>query len=158
MRIAIGADPYGFPLKEAVKAHLLANKYQVEDFGIDHLEETTPYYTLAEQVAQQIIAGEFQRGILFCGTGMGMAIVANKHPGIYAAVCESSFTAEKSRTINNSNILTLGSMVVTEAIAKDIVDTWLQSEFTQGWEAEIQEWLLHSMQDISTIEKILFKE
>ncbi|MCI5146683.1 MAG: RpiB/LacA/LacB family sugar-phosphate isomerase [Candidatus Electrothrix sp. AR3] len=157
MKIAIGADLYGFPLKEAIKTHLLANRYHVEDLGIKDPAETTPYYATAEKIAQQIIAGEFQRGILVCGTGMGMAIVANKHPGIYAAVCESTFSAEKSRSINNSNVLTLGSMLVTEEMAKNIVDIWLQTEFTHGWESEIQEWLMISMQDISSIEKMLFK-
>ena len=87
-----------------------------------------------------------------------MSIIANKHPGIYAAVCESTFAAEKSRSINNSNILTLGSMVTTEAVAKDIVDVWLKAEFTEGWDESIQEWLRNSMDDISSLEHKQFKK
>ncbi len=83
---------------------------------------------------------------------MGTSIVANKHSGVYAAVCESTFAAEKSRSINNSNILTLGSMVTTDEVAEDIVDVWLKTEFTEGREASIQELLRNSMDDIASFE------
>ncbi|MBP0019746.1 MAG: RpiB/LacA/LacB family sugar-phosphate isomerase [Cyanobacteria bacterium SBLK] len=156
MKIVIGADFYGFPLKEVVKEYLLQNDYEVRDYGVNNTEDTTPYYNIAEEVVRELVNREYDRGILVCGTGMGMSIVANKHAGIYAAVCESPFAAEKSRSINNSNILTLGSMVTTNAVAKDIVKVWLDTEFTEGWDASIQEWLRNSMNDISSLEREQF--
>jgi len=158
MKIAIGADSYGFPLKQSVKEYLINKGYDVNDYGVNETSELTPYYNTADEVAKSVCNGENDRAILVCGTGMGMSIIANKHPGIYAAVCESTFAAEKSRSINNSNILTLGSMVTTEAVAKDIVDVWLKAEFTEGWDESIQEWLRNSMDDISSLEHKQFKK
>ena len=154
--IAVGADSYGFPLKEAVKEYLHSQGYKVTDFGVNDAANTTPYYAVADQVARRIMEGEFDRGILVCGTGMGMSIIANKHQGIYAAVCESVFAAEKSRSINNSNILTLGAMVTTDVIAKTIVDVWLKTEFSEGWEPSIKDWLKNSLHDISSFERRQF--
>ncbi|NWF62186.1 MAG: RpiB/LacA/LacB family sugar-phosphate isomerase [Fischerella sp.] len=156
MKIALGADFYGFELKEAVKQHLLNKGIEVEDLGISDRTATTPYYETATVVAQRVGNQQAERGILVCGTGMGMAIVANKHPGVYAAVCENPNAAEKSRSINNSNILTLGGFITSPEDALAIVDTWLNTEFTQGWEASIQEWLQNSMQDIAQLEKQQF--
>ncbi len=158
MKIAIGADSYGLPLKESVKEYLINNDYEVIDYGVKEASDLTPYYNTADKVAKSICNGENEKAILVCGTGMGMSIIANKHPGIYAAVCESTFAAEKSRSINNSNILTLGSLVTTEAVAKDIVYIWLKTEFTEGWDESIQEWLKNSMCDISSIEHNQFKK
>jgi len=156
MKIALGCDAYGLPLKDSIKEYLIYNKYNLQDFGVNDASDTTPYYTTAIKVAQQVSQGEFEKAILFCGTGMGMAIIANKQPGVYAAVCESTFAAEKSRSINNANILTLGSMVTTEAVAKDIVDVWLKTVFTVGWDPAIQQWLQNSMNDIDAIEESQF--
>jgi ribose 5-phosphate isomerase B len=156
MKIAIGADFYGLPLKEFIKDYLLSHDYEIQDYGVNDSADLTPYYQTADEVAKSVSNKEFERGILVCGTGMGMSIIANKHSGVYAAVCESTFAAEKSRSINNSNILTLGSMVTTNAVAKDIVEIWLKTEFTQGWETDIQEWLQSSMNDISSIENKQF--
>ncbi len=137
MKIAIGADSYGLPLKDSIKEYLISNDYEIEDYGVNDSSDLTPYYKIADDVAQRVRNGKFERAILICGTGMGMSIIANKHSGIYAAVCESTFAAEKCRSINNSNILTLGSMVTTEAVAKEIVDVWLKTEFTEGWDPSI---------------------
>ncbi|MGD1717174.1 RpiB/LacA/LacB family sugar-phosphate isomerase [Dapis sp. BLCC M172] len=156
MKIAIGADPYGFDLKEAVKQHLQNKGIEVEDIGVNNSTQETPYYQVAGQVSQMVGTQQVERGILVCGTGMGMAIIANKYPHIYAAVCENSFAAEKSRSINNSNVLTLGGFVTTPLVAQEIVDIWLTTEFKQGWEPGIQEWLQNSMKDIAQIEKQQF--
>ena len=156
MRIAVGADAYGLPLKNAVKKYLNDAGYTVNDFGVDDSTNGTPYYQTADKVAVSIANGEFDRGILVCGTGMGMAIIANKHSGVYAAVCESTFAAEKSRSINNANILTLGAMVTAEVLATEIVQVWLKTEFTQGWDAPLQDWLKESMTEIYSIEQKCF--
>lgn len=157
MKIVLGADSYGFPLKEAVKKHLQNQNIEVEDVGVKEPAAETPYYQVASEVASKVGNLNADRGILVCGTGMGMAIVANKHPGVYAAVCENTYAAEKSRSINNSNILTLGSFVTTPQIAQEIVDIWLTTEFTQKWDSPIQEWLQNSMQDIAQLEAEQFK-
>ncbi|MCI5157050.1 MAG: RpiB/LacA/LacB family sugar-phosphate isomerase [Candidatus Electrothrix sp. AUS1_2] len=156
MRIAVGADAYGLPLKDAVKKYLDEAGYEVKDFGVVDGSDATPYYQTADEVASSVANGDFDRGILVCGTGMGMAIIANKHPGVYAAVCESTFAAEKSRSINNANILKLGAMVTAEVLAREIAEVWLKTEFTQGWDAPLQEWLRNSMAEILSIEQQRF--
>ena len=100
-KIIIGSDKSGFQLKEAVKAHLVEAGYEVTDAGSQSEENAMFYYEAAENVAPRVGGGEFEKGILICGTGMGMSIVANKHKGVYAAVCENTYAAEKSRAINN---------------------------------------------------------
>lgn len=158
MNIAIGADGFGYELKEAVLAHLSQrDDVQVEDMGIASADADTPYYQTADAVAARVARGEVDRGILFCGTGMGMCIIANKHPGVFAAVCENVDAAARSRSINNSNVLTLGGMVTLPADAARIVDAWLATDFTQGWEPDIQSWLRRSMDDIAELERETFK-
>lgn len=156
MKIALGTDSYGLPLKNSIKEYLINNNYEIEDYGVNDTLDLTPYYKTANEVAQRISNGEFERAILICGTGMGMSIIANKHSGIYAAVCESTFAAEKSRSINNSNILTLGSMITTEIVANKIVDVWLKTEFTEGWDPSMKDWLKSSMDDITSLERKQF--
>ncbi|MUH00319.1 RpiB/LacA/LacB family sugar-phosphate isomerase [Scytonema sp. UIC 10036] len=157
MKIILGADFYGFDLKEVIKEYLLDKGIEVEDMGVSDRTMEIPYYETAALVAQRIGNQQAAWGILVCGTGMGMAIIANKYPGVYAAVCENSNAAEKSRSINNSNVLTLGGLITKPEVAKEIVDTWLTTEFTQGWEPAIQEWLQNSMKDISQLEKQQFE-
>lgn len=158
MKIALGADSYGFPLKESIKAHLQSRNIATQDFGVNSTAEVTPYYYTAHEVAKLVSQGALDKAILVCGTGMGMSIIANKHPGIFAAVCETTYAAEKSRSINNANILTLGSMITTAEVAKDIVEVWLQTEFTQGWDPSIQQWLHNSMGEIASIETQQFPQ
>jgi ribose 5-phosphate isomerase B len=152
MKIAVGADKYGYQLKEAVKAYLQRRGIEVEDFGVMDSEGQTAYYEIAASLAKGVSSGKFERGILVCGTGMGMAIIANKQPGVYAAVCENRLAAERARSINDSNILTLGGFVTTAETASEIVDAWLTTQFTQGWEKPIAEWLENSKADIRRIE------
>ncbi|NET45720.1 RpiB/LacA/LacB family sugar-phosphate isomerase [Okeania sp. SIO2B3] len=156
MKILLGADTYGFHLKEAVKQHLLNQELEIEDVGISDRSTETPYYQIASEVAKRVGSDRAYRGILVCGTGMEMAIIANKHPNVYAAVCESIYAAQKSRSINNSNILTLGGLITTPPVAQEIVNNWLKTEFTSEWEPPIQEWLHNSMKEISQIEQEQF--
>jgi len=158
MKIAIGADGYGFELKEAVKQYLTEKGIEVRDYGVDSATGEKPYYQTASEVAKEVGSRKSDRGILVCGTGMGMAIVANKHPDVYAAVCENSEAAKNARSINNSNILTLGGFVTPPEVAREIVETWLNTEFTQGWDESIKAWLENSMQDIANLERQQFGE
>jgi ribose 5-phosphate isomerase B len=157
-KIAIGADKNGYELKEAVKKFLNDRGIDTEDYGAKSSEDEIAYYDVASIVASKVSKKQFQRGILVCGSGMGMAIIANKHPGVYASVCENRTAAERARSINNSNVLTLGGVVTTPEVAEDIVKTWLTTEFTQGWEKPISDWLENSMKSINRIEKERFKK
>lgn len=157
MKIGIGADAFGVELKDAVQQHLLVLGHQCMDLG-GTAKETRPYYEVAHELAEKIRSGECERGILICGTGMGMAIIANKHPKVYAAVCEDPSAAIKARSINNANILTLGGMLTAPYRAKEIVDAFLTTEFKSGWGDDIQAFLDNSMIEIERIESQQFKD
>lgn len=131
MRIAIGADDLGYPLKESVKGHLERLGHEIEDFGVS---EPTPvdYPDVAIEVARAVADGRFERAILVCGTGIGMAIAANKVPGVRAANVSDPYSAERARKSNDAQVLCLGSRVVGPAVADILVDHWLGSEFQGG--------------------------
>lgn len=155
--VVIGGDAYGFRLKEAVKKHLRDRGLQVEDVGVHRADEERAYYDVAAEVASRVSRGDVDRGILVCGTGMGMAIIANKSAGVYAAVCENRAAAERSRSINNSNVLTLGGLVTSEDAVGEIVDAWLDTEFAAGWDPPIQEFLRDSVGEIRSLERRAFR-
>lgn len=135
-KIILGSDKSGFYLKEAVKKYLIDKGYEVTDVGTQDMEKGIPYFEVAPKVAKAVQGKEFEKGLLFCGTGMGMALVANKYKGVYAAVVESLYSAIKCRAINNANILTMGGWIVAENMAFEMVDAFLNTEFTQG----LEEW------------------
>ena len=130
-RIAFGCDHVGFILKEEIMAHLNARGVEVVDKGT-WSQERTDYPHYASAVAQAIINGEVESGILICGTGVGISITANKFPGIRAVVCSEPYSAQLSRQHNNTNVLAFGSRVVGLELAKMIVDAWLDAEFEGG--------------------------
>lgn len=131
MRIALASDHAGFQLKEEVKKYLQGKNYLYRDFGT---ENTNPvdYPDIALPVAEAVKSGEYDRGILLCGTGIGVSIAANKVPGIRAAVCHDTFTARYSREHNNANLLVMGGRVVGPEQAREILDTWLTADFAGG--------------------------
>jgi ribose 5-phosphate isomerase B len=129
--IAIGSDHGGFLLKQAVLAYLKDKGISYKDFG-SFDEKSIDYPDIAIQVAEAVAKGEFSRGILICGTGIGICIAANKIPGIRAALCNDTFSAKYCRQHNDANILTLGGRVIGPGLAVDIVDIWLKEEFTGG--------------------------
>ena len=131
MKLAIGSDHGGFALKEAIKDYLLNNGYEVEDFGC-FSEESVDYPDFALKVAKAVSCGEFERGILICGTGIGISIAANKVKGVRAALCHDGLTARLAKQHNNANILCMGGRTTGVETAKDIVDNWLNSEFEGG--------------------------
>ena len=130
-RIAFGCDHVGFILKEEIMAHLNARGVEVVDKGT-WSQERTDYPHYASAVAQAIINGEAESGILICGTGVGISITANKFPGIRAVVCSEPYSAQLSRQHNNTNVLAFGSRVVGLELAKMIVDAWLDAAFEGG--------------------------
>jgi ribose 5-phosphate isomerase B len=133
--IAIGCDEAAFYLKEAVRRHLEKQGHPVEDFGV-HNTEPSLYPDIAVKVASAIADGKHPQAILLCGTGIGMAITANKVPGVRAAVCHDVYSAQRARKSNNCQIMALGARVVGEELAKTLVDTWLDSSFEGGKSTE----------------------
>ena len=131
MKIAVGCDEAAFDLKTIIIEHLKEKGYQVEDFGAEK-GEVILYPDVAYKVADEIANGNYERGILFCGTGIGMSICANKVPGVRAAVCHDPFSAQRARKSNNAQIMCLGERVIGEELAKNLVDIWLECEFAGG--------------------------
>ncbi len=131
MRIAIGADHGGFWLKERVRGFLEAEGHEVHDFGT-HSEDSVDYPDIAGPVARAVAAGACDRGILICGTGIGMSIAANKVQGVRAAVCHEAYTARMARAHNDANILCMGGRVLGEGVALDVVRTFLATAFEGG--------------------------
>lgn len=132
MKIAIGCDEAAYALKEIIREHLLMNQHDLYDFGVSAPSEKVLYPDIAVEVARSVLARRFNRGILLCGTGMGMAISANKVPGIYATVCHDSYSAERSRKSNNAQIMCLGARVIGPELAKQLVDIWIGCDFMGG--------------------------
>lgn len=128
--IALGSDTAGYELKEAVKKHLEKRGLEYKDYGCSNSTEPVDYPIYGKKVAHAIVDGECDRGILICGTGIGISIAANKVKGIRAAVCGDCFSAEATRLHNDANILALGARVVGAGLAEKIVDTFLDTEFS----------------------------
>ena len=130
-KIGIGSDHAGFRYKEEVKKLLTEAGYLVKDFGI-YEEVPVKDYKFVEDLCLGILGGEVERGILTCGTGLGVSIAANKVKGIRAALCNDLFTARKSREHNQSNVLAFGARVIGIEVAKEIVKVWLETDFEGG--------------------------
>ena len=130
--ILIGSDEAGFALKEVIKDHLRhAHDARVVDLGCDD-GQSVDYPDVAEALAERVSRGGETRGVLICGTGIGMAIAANKVPGVRAALCHDTYSAERARKSNNAQVLTMGARVIGPELAKHIVDAWMRSEFAGG--------------------------
>lgn len=135
MNIAIGCDEAAYQLKMVMIRHLKAQPgVDVTDFGAQ-AGETVLYPDVAKVVAEAVARGDYDRGILFCGTGIGMCITANKVPGIRAAVCHDPFSTERARKSNDAQILCMGERVIGQELAEYLVDIWLQCDFSGGGSA-----------------------
>lgn len=130
MKIAIGADHGGVVYKQKIIEWLLSKGYEVKDYGTKSTD-SCDYPLYAKPVAQSVSKGECERGILICGTGIGMSIVANKVKGIRAALCSDLFSAKATREHNNSNILCMGARVIDLELALQIVELWLNTPFSE---------------------------
>lgn len=131
MKLIIGSDHAGFELKEYLLKVLRARNIEVVDGGVAD-ETPADYPDIGQAVAEKISRGEFDRGILICGTGIGMSIVANRFPGVRAALCHDLYTARLSREHNDANLLVLGGRLLGKGLAKEILQVWLASEFQCG--------------------------
>ena len=131
MKIAIGNDHVALDMKNHIKSYLEAKGHTLVDFGA-HSTERTDYPIYAKKVADSILSGECELGILICGTGIGISIAANKVDGIRAAVCSEPYSAALTRTHNNANIIAFGARVIGTATAETIVDAFLGAEYEGG--------------------------
>jgi ribose 5-phosphate isomerase B len=130
--VAIGYDPNARELKNLIAHHLEELGFACTDFGSDD----PIYANVAFRVAEAVARGDHDRGILLCGTGIGMSIAANKVPGAYAALCSDAYSAERARKSNNANIMTIGSQVIGSELAKTLVTIWMKAEYTSGGRSE----------------------
>lgn len=131
LKVVIGSDHGGFEYKEVIIDYLKSNNIEILDVGTFN-KESCDYPVIAKEVAKKIVSGEFNRGILVCGTGIGMSIAANKVHGIRASLCGDTYSARMTRQHNDSNVLCLGERVIGENLMLDIVDIWLKTEFEGG--------------------------
>ncbi len=131
MTMVIGADHAGYSMKEKVKAFLQNRGITVEDVGT-YGDESVDYTDFGKKVARKVSDGTFERGILICGTGLGMAMVANRSKGVRAALANDLFSAIMSRRHNDSNILVMGGRLIGDALALQLVETWLDTPFEGG--------------------------
>ncbi|MFO7152783.1 MAG: ribose 5-phosphate isomerase B [Bacillota bacterium] len=131
MKIAVASDHGGFALKKEIVKFLQEKGLEYEDLGT-YTEESVDYPEIAFKLAEAVAKGEYDRGILICGTGIGVTIAANKVKGIRAALCHDVYSARMSRAHNNANVLTLGGRVIGPELARTIVEEWLMAEFEGG--------------------------
>lgn len=134
MKIIMGADAGGFGLKEAIKEDLLKKGYDVTDTNPDG---PVLFQDAAKAVAKGVQSKEYDRGIAICGTGMGVSIICNKHRGVYAALCESVYQARRAKTVNNTNVLCMGGMIIGNAMGIEMANAWLEAEHMVGLDPEM---------------------
>jgi ribose 5-phosphate isomerase B len=131
MKLIVGSDHAGYPIKEKVSAFLQERGIAVEDVGT-YGEESVDYTDFGKKVARKVSDGTFERGILICGTGLGMSMVANRFRGVRAALANDLFSAIMSRRHNDSNILVMGGRLIGDMLALQLVETWLDTPFDGG--------------------------
>ncbi len=132
MKFAIGCDEAAFDLKELIKKHLQEKGIEVTDFGTYNADEKVLYPNVAQKLSESVAAKNEDYGILICGTGIGMAISANKVPGIRAAVCHDAYSTERSKKSNDCQVMCMGARVIGFETAKYMVDLWIKSDFAGG--------------------------
>lgn len=158
MKLAIASDLSGFPLAREIVKHIKENHKDIEllDFGIESADAPKPYFEQAPKVARAVQKGEAEKGILICGTGQGMAIVANKHKGVYACVVDDLFSGERAKIVNNANVITMGGWITAPFLGTQIVDAWLAVAFTQKMEFK-KDFLTNAFNQVVAIENEMFK-
>jgi len=153
MKLAIASDLSGFPLAREIVKHLAEEHPEIEviDFGIPSADKPAPYWAQAPLVAGAIQRGEADRGILVCGTGQGMAIVANKHKGVYACVVDGVFSGERAKIVNDANVITMGGWITAPFLGCEIVDAWLSMSFAQKMEFK-RDFLANALNEVKALE------
>lgn len=156
MKLVMAADYSGFKLKEAVREFLTAKGYEILDVGQTRADEKAPYLDGLTKLVKEIQEGRYERGMLFCGTGAGMCIVANKYKGVYCVVCESVYTASRCAMINGANVISMGGNVVGPDNACQMAEAWLTHSFLQGFDEDRRRWLGELDVRMKKLEETLF--
>ena len=130
MRIAVAADHAGYDLKEIVAEHLLSRGHEVLNLGVNTAAVPSDYPDAATAVAKALHSGKAERGVLMCGSGVGVSVAANKYPGIRAAVCHDTYSAHQGVEHDQMNVLVLGGRIIGEALARDLVDAFVGAQFS----------------------------
>ena len=157
MKISIGSDKSGYPLRKELEAHLKEKGIELTVYGPANEEEAVPFYKVAPCVAKDIQAGSADLGILICGTGMGMSQVANKFKGVRAACVETVSGAKMCRVINDSNILCMGGWMIAPVLGFSMVDAFLDAQFVTGVEEWRKEWLQNAKKEFAALEEEIYK-
>lgn len=157
-QIILGADPFGFALKEQVKEHLIQKGYDVKDVGTLSESDPIDYYIVGYRVGKAVADKEYEKGLVFCGTGMGVNIVANKFPGVYCGLCESIETAGLCRSINNCNMLSIGGLLNTPFLAMKMVEAFMNTDFVTGFPDADPEFLKLAFKEVGRIEKQIIQD
>lgn len=147
-KVVVGADPAGFPLKEAIKAHLIEKGYEVTDLGMLKEDEPIMFQIVGQRVGKAVSEGQFERGLIFCGSGMGIHIAASKFPHVHCALCESIETAKRSRVANNCNILAMGGFYIAPRLGCMMADAFLETEFAEGQNQWFYDYHMKGYQEI----------
>jgi len=158
MKLAVGSDKSGFALKERLREHLVARGLEVVDLGTTDPENFIPYFKVAARVALAVQRGEVDRAVLCCGTGQGMALVANKFKGVYACCVESVYAAGRASIINQANVLTIGGWIVAPEAGVEMVDEWLRRRFGEGFPEDRQQFLANAFAEVQRVEAENFSE
>lgn len=156
MKIAVAADKGGFALKETLVEHLKSVGHEVKDVGMIHPEQPVWWHEGCRKAVALVQSGEAENAILICGSGAGMAMLANKHEGIFAVACEGAYTARLAKQFLGANVLTMGGYVVGKGQAEMIADTFLNTQFAQGETPERVEYLKGQYQDFCEMDKACF--
>lgn len=157
MKIALGSDKSGFPLRKEIEKYLCEKSIETIVYGPKDEDEAIPFYIVAPKVANDIQKGSADKGILICGTGMGMSQVANKYKGVRAACVESVYGAKMCRVINDSNILCMGGWMIAPTLGLAMTDAFLSSEFVSGVEEWRKEWLTNAKNEFQKLEDEIYK-
>lgn len=157
MKIAIAADKGGFELKESLLPHLAAKGHEVTDVGMKKADEPVWWHEGCRAAVKLLKEGAVENVILICGSGAGMAMLANKHEGVFAVACESAYTARLAKQFLGANVLTMGGYVVGKGQGEMIADTFLETQFAQGETPERVEYLLGQLHDLEQMDKECFE-
>ena len=157
MKFAIGTTRAGLTLKKDIIDYLTKEGHEVDDLGMKEDGEFVPYHIAAANVARAVSEGKYERGVIICGTGAGSAIVANKFKNVYAVHCTNGFEAKRATAVNNANVLVLAEWLTPGQHGVEITDTWLKTEFGEGFAPEWKEFLKNCYTEIQGMEENLFK-
>lgn len=156
MKIIVGSDKSGYPLKEAIKEYFNQENIEFIEIGTTDPEVGVPFFKVAPEAARLIEEGKAEKAILICGTGMGMSQVANKYKGIRAACVESVYAARMCRAVNDSNVLCMGGWVIAREMGLEMVDAFLKTEHTEGLEEWRQTFLKNAKVEFCKLEDEIY--